>query len=130
MTGFPGSLGMAGDGSTAFPGADREIGRRRLRRRSAPISIAFMEDNYCFAGNPLDRAAERRRDTEWVASLLADPAARILPLCDLRPLTREAGPAAPGPTTAPVLDWQILAPWREAIERGAILIFLGLGADG
>ena len=47
-----------------------------------------MEDIYCFAGNPLDRASERRRDTAWVASLLADPAARILPLRDLRPLTR------------------------------------------
>ena len=52
-----------------------------------------MEDIYCFAGNPLDRASERRRDTEWVASLLADPAARILPLRDLRPLTRDDGSA-------------------------------------
>src|SRR3954471_1597034 len=85
-----------------------------------------MEEIYCFAGNPLDRAAERRRDTEWVASLLADPAARILPLCDLRPLTRDAGSLA----LAPALDWQRIAPWREAIERGAMLIFLGLGADG
>ncbi len=49
-----------------------------------------MEDIYCFAGNPLDRASERRRDTAWIASLLADPAARILPLRDLRPLTRVA----------------------------------------
>src|SRR4051794_13878870 len=83
-----------------------------------------MEDIYCFAGNPLDRASERRRDTEWVASLLADPAARILPLCDLRPLTRDAG----SPGLAPALDWQRIAPWREAIERGAMLGFLGLDA--
>jgi len=39
----------------------------------------------------------------------------------LRPLTR--GEAAP------VLGWQPVAPWREAIEHGATLVFLGLG-DG
>jgi NAD+ diphosphatase len=77
-----------------------------------------MEEIYCFAGNPLDRASERRRDTAWVRSLLDDPAARILPLSDLRPLTRGS--------TSPVLDWQKVAPWRDRIEHGATLIFLGL----
>jgi NAD+ diphosphatase len=77
-----------------------------------------MEEIYCFAGNPLDRASERRRDTAWIASLLDDPAARILPLSDLRPLTRGAA--------SPVLDWQPAAPWRDLIERGATLVFLGL----
>src|SRR5512135_2639604 len=81
-----------------------------------------MEEIYCFAGNPLDRASERRRDTAWVRSLLDDPAARILPLHDLRPLTRGIDP--------PVLDWQNLAPWHQTIEQGATLIFLGLGEDG
>jgi NAD+ diphosphatase len=80
-----------------------------------------MEDIYCFAGNPLDRVSERRRDADWIATLLADPEARVLPLADLRPLTR--GDASL------VLDWQPVAPWREAIERGATLVFLGLG-DG
>src|SRR5438067_5866787 len=80
-----------------------------------------MEEIYCFAGNPLDRASERRRDTAWIGELLADPAARLLPLCDLRPLTRG--------TDKLELDWQPVAPWRELIERGATLIFLGLG-DG
>ena len=77
-----------------------------------------MEEIYCFAGNPLDRASERRRDTAWIASLLDDPAARILPLSDLRPLTRGSA--------SPVLDWQPAAPWRDLIERGATLVFLGL----
>jgi NAD+ diphosphatase len=81
-----------------------------------------MEEIYCFAGNPLDRAAERRRDTAWIGSLLDDPAARILPLHDLRPLTRGADP--------PVLDWRPVGPWRDAIGDGATLIFLGLGDDG
>jgi NAD+ diphosphatase len=77
-----------------------------------------MEDIYCFAGNPLDRASERRRDAAWIHSLLDDPAARILPLRELRPLTRGSA--------APVLDWQRAAPWRDAIENGATLVFLGL----
>src|SRR5436190_8802192 len=77
-----------------------------------------MEEIYCFAGNPLDRVSERRRDTAWIGELLADPAARLLPLCDLRPLTRG--------TDKLELDWQPVAPWREPIERGATLIFLGL----
>jgi NAD+ diphosphatase len=80
-----------------------------------------MEEIYCFAGNPLDRASERRRDAAWIRSLLDDPAARILPLCDLRPWVR--GNAGDG------LDWQPIAPWREPIDRGATLVFLGLG-DG
>src|SRR5205809_64071 len=80
-----------------------------------------MEDIYCFAGNPLDRASERRRDGEWIRSLLDDPAARLLPLRDLRPATSGAG--------ALLLDWQAVAPWRELIDNGATLIFLGL-ADG
>ena len=80
-----------------------------------------MEEVYCFAGNPLDRASERRRDTAWIGSLLADPAARILPLCDLRPLIRG--------TDAIELDWQPVGAWRETIERGATLVFLGLADD-
>src|SRR5712692_3667434 len=81
-----------------------------------------MEEIYCFAGNPLDRASERRRNTAWIRSLLDDPAARILPLRDLKPLTRGSA--------APVLDWQTVAPWRDLIVYGATLIFLGLGDEG
>jgi NAD+ diphosphatase len=80
-----------------------------------------MEEVYCFAGNPLDRASERRRDAEWIRSLLDEPAARILPLYELRPATRGSA--------SPELDWQPVGPWREAIERGATLVFLGLGDD-
>jgi NAD+ diphosphatase len=80
-----------------------------------------MEEIYCFAGNPLDRASERRRDTAWIRELLDDPAACLLPLHDLQPLTRGAN--------SPVLDWQPVASWRELIEQGATLVFLGLN-DG
>ncbi|MBV9150183.1 MAG: NAD(+) diphosphatase [Alphaproteobacteria bacterium] len=77
-----------------------------------------MEEIYCFAGNRLDRASERRRDSAWIAGLLNDPAARVLPLWELRPPTRGDADVR--------LDWQPLSPWREAIERGATLVFLGL----
>ncbi len=80
-----------------------------------------MEEIYCFAGNPLDRASERRRDTAWIGSLLDDPAARILALDDLRPLTRGS--------MSPVLDWQKVEPWRDRIKQGATLVFLGLDAE-
>src|SRR5262245_12777314 len=80
-----------------------------------------MEDVYCFAGNPLDRMSERRDDREWIAGLLDDPATRVLPLRDLKPVVRGSAP--------PTLDWQPVAPWRGQIESGAMLIFLGLG-DG
>jgi NAD+ diphosphatase len=80
-----------------------------------------MEEIYCFAGNPLDRVSERRRDKAWIGTLLADPDSRILPLYDLKPAISD--PAQPA------LDWQPLALWRDAIEGGATTIFLGIG-DG
>jgi NAD+ diphosphatase len=80
-----------------------------------------MEDIYCFGGNPLDRASERRDDREWIASLLRAPDTRILVLRDLKPFTLAK--------SAPSLDWQPVAQWRDLIEAGAQLLFLGLG-DG
>src|SRR5437867_9415150 len=74
-----------------------------------------MEDIYCFGGNPLDRASERRNDREWIAALLGDAETRILALRDLKPFT----------TPAPALDWQPVAQWRDQIDTGAPLIFLG-----
>src|SRR5258708_2187286 len=83
-----------------------------------------MEEIYCFGGNPLDRAAERRQDTGWIRSLLDDPAARLLPLRELKPAVRRDGPFG-----APSLGWQPAGTWRETIETGATLIFLGLDDD-
>ena len=81
-----------------------------------------MEDIYCFAGNPLDRASERRRDSTYIQGLIDDPRAVILPLFELRPLTTGSN--------QPVLDWQPLGAWRPHVENGATLIFLGLGDEG
>jgi NAD+ diphosphatase len=80
-----------------------------------------VEDIYSFGGNPLDRASERREDRAWIGGLLDAPETRILALRDLKPFTRGK--------TAPALDWQPVAQWRDRIETGASLVFLGLG-DG
>src|SRR2546426_11779909 len=78
-----------------------------------------MDDIYCFGGNPLDRASERRNDREWIAALLADPETRILALRDLKPLTRD--------TAVPALDWQSVGEWGDQNDTGAPPLFLGLG---
>jgi NAD+ diphosphatase len=77
-----------------------------------------VDDVYCFGGNPLDRVSERRDDGDWIAGRLADPETRVLALRDLKPFTRG--------TPVPSLDWQPVAPWRDQIDTGAPLIFLGL----
>jgi NAD+ diphosphatase len=77
-----------------------------------------MEEIYCFAGNPLDRAGERRRDAAWIASLLDESGSRLIPLRDLKPPIRNGG--------AVELDWQQVAPWRALIEAGATLVLLGI----
>ena len=81
-----------------------------------------MEDIYCFAGNPLDRVSERRRDKEWIGGLLADPDSRILPLYDLKPAISDMA--------NPALEWQPPDAWRERIAAGATCIFLGICEDG
>jgi NAD+ diphosphatase len=80
-----------------------------------------MEEIYCFAGNPLDRMSERRRDARWIAGLLEERATRLIPLRDLKPPIRNDGQMA--------LDWQPVGPWREVIAAGATLVLLGI-ADG
>ena len=60
-----------------------------------------MEDVYCFGGNPLDRASERRDDRDWITRL-GDPQTRLLPLREsVRSFaeTRWAGPTTLGTGT-------------------------------
>jgi NAD+ diphosphatase len=80
---------------------------------------AAMEEIYTFAGNPLDRVSQRRQDSAWIASLLENPQSRVLPFRELRPLVRSHSATIP--------DWQPVAPWRDAIDNGAILVLLGIG---
>ena len=80
-----------------------------------------MEEIYCFAGNPLDRVSERRRDAGWISSLLDEPSTKLIPLRDLKPAIRNG--------TQMALDWQPVGPWLEAIAAGATLVLLGI-AEG
>lgn len=41
---------------------------------------------FAFAGNPLDRASEKRSDAAWLAAARADSRSRVLPLWKLQPL--------------------------------------------
>lgn len=77
-----------------------------------------MEEIYCFAGNPLDRAAMRRQDAAWVAALIDDPESLVLPFVDLKPLVRDASPPQP--------DWRPIGEWRARIAAGAEAILLGV----
>src|SRR5437773_670891 len=79
---------------------------------------AVMEEIYCFAGNPLDRVSQHRQDAGWVASLLEHPETRVLPLHGLKPQIRHS--------SAAVLEWQSVEPWRSLIDSGSTLILLGL----
>jgi hypothetical protein len=49
-----------------------------------------MDDVYCFSGNPLDRASERRDDDDWIAKRLDDPQTRLLALAVLGTDNRRA----------------------------------------
>jgi len=98
-----------------------------------------MSDPNTFTGAALDRAAERRRDREWVAAQRAHPSARAVvagrdgvhvtggeaPRLALVPL-RDAG--APGPATdeAPLLGLDAAGPVFAAEADGAPLDLLGL----
>src|SRR5438445_11766524 len=104
-------------GTARRTGVSRGFAASATMRPPAPT----MEDIYCFGGNPLDRASERRNDREWIAALLGDRETRILPLRDLKPFTRGSA--------APALDWQPVEQWRDQIASGAMLRFLGPG-DG
>jgi len=69
-----------------------------------------------FAGNPLDRAGDRRNDPDWLAEQAADPEALALVLWEGRPLLEAEG--------EPRLAWLAMAHARAvALDRE---LFLGL----
>lgn len=75
-----------------------------------------------FAGNPLDRASDRRQDPAWVAQMLADPAALAMFLWNGSPLL-EGRPEQRRLHFAPADLGRLLA---GSDER---LLFLGLNGD-
>jgi NAD+ diphosphatase len=75
-----------------------------------------------FSGNPLDRASEKRTDTDWIAARRFDPSTLVWPLWRLQPFLlgneKSEGPIEAG-YLQPRLAEKVAAP-------DAISIFLGL----
>ena len=74
---------------------------------------------HAFAGNPLDRAGDRRGDADWIAAQLEAPGARALVLWKGQPLLK------PGPELAFIPG----AAAARLAETGEHLIFLGLDGE-
>ena len=74
---------------------------------------------HAFAGNPLDRAGDRRADSGWLADQLAAPGARALVLWKGNPLLK------PGPELVFVPG----ALAHQLSQSGEHLIFLGLDGE-
>ena len=73
---------------------------------------------HTFAGNPLDRAANPRREPEELERLVAAPTSRFLPLWNLRALVTA--------DDTPRLSWQPLSDLDAFAGENPDLIFLGL----
>ena len=76
-----------------------------------------MRERIPFSGNPLDRAANLRRDDTWLAGYAGAVESRYLPFWRLNPLARETEQAE--------LCW-LDAGIREHLEDGAEQLLLGL----
>jgi NAD+ diphosphatase len=78
-----------------------------------------------FTGNPLNRASEKRTDSNWVESKRRDPSSLVLPLWRLEPFL--LGPKTPDPP----VELGLLRPEiADSIDGvGATCIFLGLDGD-
>jgi NAD+ diphosphatase len=74
-----------------------------------------------FAGNPLDRASEKRKDAHWLARARADRRALTLVLWNTQPLLRESA----GGTVLAILGAKDVA----GLAPGAPEIFLGLDGE-
>jgi len=83
--------------------------------RSSPRTSG--PDPYVFAGNPLDRASNLRKDGDWVAKAHRADSSRVLPLWQLKPLvTADASPR---------LAWQSLVALADVATDGT-LVMLGV----
>src|SRR5277367_2749561 len=78
-----------------------------------------------FAGNPLDRASERRTDSNWIESRWRDPSSLVLPMRRLEPLLLGPEQASP-PIALGLIGTSVV---NSLAEGGAPRIFLGLDGN-
>jgi NAD+ diphosphatase len=78
-----------------------------------------------FAGSPLDRASEKRTDSNWIESKRRDPSSLVLPMWRLDPFL--LGSEKSGPPIELGLVQARLA--DSFVDAGAVYIFLGLDGD-
>ncbi len=79
-----------------------------------------------FAGNPLDRASERRGDREWLRQRLEDPDSLALALWNGRPLLEDAPKDAGGPDKGVRIAYLPTALAHELAAGEERVLFLGL----
>ena len=76
-----------------------------------------------FAGNPLNRASEKRTDSNWIDSKRRDPSSLVLPLWRLAPFLLGSE------RSVPPIELGLLEPEIADSLTGASCIFLGLDGD-
>lgn len=78
-----------------------------------------------FAGSPLNRASEKRTDSNWIEARRRDPSSIVLPMWRLEPFilgSEKSGPPVElGLVRAGVVD--------SIVEAGALCLFLGLDGE-
>jgi NAD+ diphosphatase len=80
-----------------------------------------MEHLNTFAGSPLNRAGNERRDAQWLQTQADRENSRFLPMWQLRPLM------ALGETLT--ISWRSRAEVAPFLDQGASIVFLGLQDD-
>jgi len=75
-----------------------------------------------YAGSPLERSAERRKDPDWLAAALAAPATRLVPLWRNRSLIAAAEGPAPRAVLLPLA--QRHAWWQPLVSEPPLLLGL------
>ncbi len=78
-----------------------------------------------FAGSPLNRASEKRTDSNWIESKRRDPSSLVLPMSRLEPFLLGSE------KSDPPIELGLLRPGiADSLARdGAVCIFLGLDGD-
>ena len=82
---------------------------------------------HIYAGNPLDRGDQVRRDEEWISQRAKDSGSKFLPMSDLNVLIAN-GQNTPGSRSPEGLGWLALKEIGELGIQGSP-VFLGLSGD-